>query len=277
MANDINLDDFGRWRTLADMFADQVKDLGDAPFVSAKRNKQWVSWSWREVEQMANALSRGLRARGIKPGDRVVLAADNRPEWLIGELGIMMARAITVPAYTTNTAQDHAHIINNVGAQAAIVSTAKLAKPLIEAAAASADCKLIVSVEDGLDAPEGITVVGWDALMNEGAATPDDARAFEAEARRDDTAVIIHTSGTGGAPKGVMLSHGAIISNCMGAYNVVIDDLDYGQETFLSFLPLSHALSTWPGYGCRSLSVRRSIMRRVSIRWWVTWRMCARR
>lgn len=247
MAKDISLDEFGGWRTLADMFADRVEDLGDAPFVSAKRNKQWVSWSWREVEQMANALSRGLRARGIEPGDRVVLAAENRPEWLIGELGIMMARAIAVPAYTTNTAQDHAHIINNVGARAAIVTSAKLATPLIEAAAGSTDCKLIVSVEEGLETPDSMTVVGWDALMIEGAATPDDARAFESEAKRDDTAVIIHTSGTGGAPKGVMLSHGAIISNCMGAYNVVIDDIDYGRETFLSFLPLSHAYEHMAG------------------------------
>lgn len=247
MTNGLDLKDFDEWRTLADMFMDRADHFGDAPFVAAKRNKQWVTWTWREVDQMAGAISRGLRARGIEPGDRVVLAAENSPEWLIGELAIMMARAVAVPAYTTNTTADHAHIINNVSAKAAIVSSAKLAKPLIEAASDTEHCKLIVGIDDGITGPDGLEIVGWDALMQEGGALPDDTRDFEALAARTDTAVVIHTSGTGGAPKGVMLSHGAIISNCMGAYAVVTEDIDYGREKFLSFLPLSHAYEHMAG------------------------------
>jgi len=247
MANELQTTDFDGWRTLAHMFFDRVDDRGDAPFVAAKRNKQWVSWSWREVEQMASAVSRGLRTQGIEPGDRVVLAAENSPEWLVGELAILMARAIAVPAYTTNTASDHAHIINNVSAKAAIVSSAKLAKPLLEAASASSHCNLVIRMEEGPEAPEGVTLVAWDALMNDGAAQPDDTREYESTAARTDTAVIIHTSGTGGAPKGVMLSHGSIIANCMGAYAVVTNDIDYGREKFLSFLPLSHAYEHMAG------------------------------
>ena len=79
--------------------------------------------SWRSVAGQVSALSRGLRDLGIVPGDRVVIVAENRPEWAIADLAIMAAGAISVPAYVTNTSDDHFHILSDSGAKLAIVST----------------------------------------------------------------------------------------------------------------------------------------------------------
>src|SRR3546814_14279905 len=79
-------------------------------------------------------LARGLAALGVRPGDRVVLVSENRPEWAMADLAIMAAGAVTVPAYTTNTVDDHLYILDHAGAVAAIVSTGKLARRVIPAA-----------------------------------------------------------------------------------------------------------------------------------------------
>src|ERR1700675_5012844 len=90
--------------------------------------------SWSEAARTVNRLARGLVALGVEPGDRVVLAAESRPEWVIADLAIMSAGAITVPAYTTNTVEDHRHILGNSGARAVITSKPPLSERVGEAA-----------------------------------------------------------------------------------------------------------------------------------------------
>jgi long-chain acyl-CoA synthetase len=245
----ISVDSYRGWRSLTHMFFETADRLGDRPFLWAKRDGRFQPLSWRETADAAGRLSRGLRAHGIGRGDRVAIVAENRPEWLIGEIAVLAAGAIAVPAYTTNTPDDHRHILNNSGAKAAIVSRQKLADALLPAALKSASCKLVVTVEPlRLSQTVGqVRVVGWQDLLAEGAALPDDVRAEAAKSARTDTAVIIHTSGTGGVPRGVMLSHGAIIANCMGAYHLLQDHLDYDAEVLLSFLPLSHSYEHMAG------------------------------
>ena len=85
---------------------------------------------------------------GSKPGDRVMLVSENRPEWLIADLAIMAAGCVTVPTYTTNTTRDHQHILNNSGAAAVIVSTQKLARALMPAVLFASDCHHIISIDD---------------------------------------------------------------------------------------------------------------------------------
>ncbi|MGE0737049.1 MAG: long-chain fatty acid--CoA ligase [Alphaproteobacteria bacterium] len=237
------------WRNLNVMFFDRVRDMGDKPFVWDKRSGLFQPMSWNKVREQVSQLSRGLRALGVQPGDRVVLVSENRPEWLIAEIAIMCAGAIAVPAYTTNTPFDHKHIVNNVRARAAIVSTKKLAANLLPAVHEVNSCKFVVCME----APDVSQRIGsveihlWNDLLKNGAALPDDVESLAGRAARTDTAVIIHTSGTGGAPRGVMLSHGAIITNCMGAYDLLKSDIGYGVESFLCFLPLSHAYEHMAG------------------------------
>jgi len=241
---------FETWPSLAVMFFERAAERGDRPMLWSKSAGAYRPLSWREVRDRISRVARGLRAIGIEPGDKVVLVAENRPEWLIAELGILACRAIAVPAYTTNTEDDHVHILDNSDAVAAIVSSKKLARHLLPAAHRAIRCKYVVTMEDpDLQQQLGsITVHTWDDVLAGGDRLPDEVEAWAAEAKRSDTAVIIHTSGTGGVPKGVMLHHGAILSNCMGGYDLFKNDIAFGEEVFLSFLPLSHAYEHMAGH-----------------------------
>ncbi len=236
-----------QWPSLIAMFLDQAARLGDRSFLWAKGPDGYKPISWREAGTQVQALGRALRGLGIAPGDRVMLCAENRPEWLIANLGIMAAGGITVPAYTTNTVADHHHILSDSGAKAAIVSTAKLAERLIPAARRADDIEVVISMET----PETAALVrprvlAWDAVLADGRASGDDVTAWVAERGLDDTAVIIYTSGTGGTPKGVMLAHRAILHNCRGAEDA-LREIGLGDDVFLSFLPLSHSYEYMAG------------------------------
>lgn len=233
--------DFEACRTLTSAFFDQAAKWGDAPFVWHKEEGRYRSQSWAEIAGQVRELSRGLRGLGIEPGDRVVLVAENRPEWLVADLAIMAAGAITVPAYTTYLASDHRHVLTDSGAVGAIVSTRALAEHLLPAVLDAPACKWVISIEEPRRPQAGsVPLHHWDDLMAQGRELPDDVEEVAGRAQRGDTACIIYTSGTGGVPRGVMLSHGAILCNCMGAYRV-LEQLGLGHEVFLSFLPLSHS------------------------------------
>jgi long-chain acyl-CoA synthetase len=233
--------DYKAVRNLATMFFDQAATRGDKPFLWAKRQGQYEAISWRQARNRVSALSRGLRALGIEPGDRVALISENRPEWPIADLAIMSAGAITVPAYTTNTIEDHHYILDNSSAKAAIVSSAKLAQRVLPAAERSPSVEFVVALESSAE-PAGnrVQLHSWAEVESKGETLPDDVRERAAERKREDTACLIYTSGTGGNPKGVMLSHGSIICNAMGAHDILLE-LGLDDEVFLSFLPLSHS------------------------------------
>ena len=230
--------DYGSCRSLPAMFFEVAQERAARPFLWAKRDGRYSSTSWEEAADSVRRLARGLAALGIEPGDRVALVSENRPEWVIADLAVMAAGAVTVPAYVTNTVEDHRHILGNSGARAAIVSTAALAARLTPAAAQVPSVRTVIAIEDVGEAPANFDLRRWEdvlALGGESAATG------RVEAlTQDDTACIIYTSGTGGVPKGVMLSHRNIIANCRGAYRL-LEMLGLGDDKFLSFLPLSHS------------------------------------
>ena len=233
--------DLDRWQSLPALLFDQARRLGDKPFLWAKRDDRYRPLTWAEVADAVSALSRGLRAIGVKPGDRVVLVSENRPEWLIADVAIMSAGAITVPAYTTNNVGDHHHILSHSGAVGAIVSTKALAQKVLPAAIDAPECRFVVTIQPPeLGQETTVELHDWWQLLDEGAKRPDDLAEVVGKLKRDDTACFIYTSGTGGTPKGVMLSHMNILQNCLGAHEV-LKTLGVGDEVFLSFLPLSHA------------------------------------
>jgi long-chain acyl-CoA synthetase len=227
---------------LVTMFLTRVREQGDKPFLWAKRGNSWQPVSWNEAARQVAALADSLKRIGLKPGERVMLVSENRPEWLIADLGIMAARCVTVPTYTTNTSRDHAHILANSGAKAAVVSNQKLAKSLVPAVLFSSECRHIIGFDD-IRTGQGTGVCAvhdWDELVGAEA----DVGALEERARsigRDDLACIIYTSGTGGAPRGVQQHHGAILHNIAGCTDIVANDFGWDEEVFLSFLPASHA------------------------------------
>ncbi|HEX8572266.1 MAG TPA: long-chain fatty acid--CoA ligase [Allosphingosinicella sp.] len=227
---------------LVAMFFARAAQKRDSPFLWAKRDGAWRPTSWREAAEQVASLAAGLKAIGLNRGDMVMLVSENRPEWAIADLAIMAAGCVTVPAYTTNTERDHQHILDDSGARAVIVSTHKLAKPLLPAAIRSSNCEHVIGI-DSLPAGQSGNVGfhDWKALV--AAHRPDVAAcaAAAASVTRDDLACLIYTSGTGGAPRGVMQHHGAILHNVEGCIEIISEDFGVDDEVFLSFLPPSHA------------------------------------
>ena len=240
---DAMLADVEHANNLVELFLKRADEKGDAPFLGSKKDGSWQTISWREAADKVCLLAESLRGLGLNDGDRVTLVSENRPEWCIADLGIMAAGCITVPAYTTNTERDHVHILDNSGSRAVIVSNDKLAAPLISAIFRTGIAEHIIPIDEVRGYQGGnLSCHGW-SLMTEGDAA-EARRAVEdriAGISRDQTACIIYTSGTGGAPRGVLQHHGAILCNVAGAANILIEDFGVGEERFLSFLPLSHA------------------------------------
>ncbi len=237
-----NFNDFESIPNLVSMFLSRAALRGDRPFLGYKHGEEWHTISWAETARRVAGLAKSLKAMGLKKGDRVMLVSENRPEWCIADLAIMAAGCVTVPTYITNTERDHQHILDNSQSRAVIVSTAKLAQQLMPAVIRSSECEFVIGME-----PLKVTQRGqqkfhdWADLVQ---GTDADVAALTEEMAhvgRNELACIIYTSGTGGAPRGVMLHHGSIICNVDGAAQVLREDFGLNNERFLSFLPLSHA------------------------------------
>ena len=227
--------DYDSLTSLPAMFFANTAEIGDRPFLWAKRDGDWRPTTGSNARNQAAALTNALISLGVSKGDRVALVAESRPEWMIADIAIMATGGIAVPAYTTNQVSDHVHVLRDSGAKGAIVSGPALAKNLLPAAV-EAGLDFIVAMEPLTEAPDGIAIHLWDDVIAAHGGDAPDASGVA----RTDTSCLIYTSGTGGVPKGVMLSHGAIISNCKGAYDLLLN-LGLDDEKFLSFLPLSHS------------------------------------
>lgn len=233
-----------RFDNLVQMFFTRAREKGDAPFLWAKSGGKWHPTSWAEAAQQVASLAAALKALGLKPGGRVMLVSENRPEWCISDLAIMAAGGVTVPTYTTNTERDHQHILDNSGACMTIVSNAKLAKTLLPAIlrTTGSHSHTVIGIEEvRIGQPGAIDFHEWGKLIAEHRADVTAAAAEADRFKREDLACIIYTSGTGGSPRGVMQHHGAILTNVEGCCVVISEDFGWEDEIFLSFLPLSHA------------------------------------
>jgi len=231
----------GRWPNLPTLFFDQVDRMGDRPFLWKKRDGVYKALSWGDTAARVTPLARGLIGLDIKAGDRVALISENRPAWMVCDLAIMAAGGITVPAYTTNTVDDHRHILSDSGAVGVIVSSAALAAKVIKAAANCPDVRFVACMDvPDIAARDGIDVLALDNVIDAGRNRHENIIERSRALGRSSTACIIYTSGTGGTPKGVMLSHGAILHNAEAAVDVV-RPLGLRDNVFLSFLPLSHS------------------------------------
>ncbi len=236
----LNFDEFN---SVVKIFDKQSSMLQDQPYLWRKIDDKYSSLSWKEVRNNVESFSTALKNLGILEGDRVVIVSENRPEWQIADLSIMSIGAISVPAYTTSTTNDYEYIIKHSGARCIIVSNHDLANKVLPAVLNSHMCQTVIKINDdnkNYDVP--ITVLSWNSLINENNNSVLQLTESIKNHKRTDTACIIYTSGTGGNPKGVMLSHGAMLANCTGCKYLLEDIVSSLKEIrFLSWLPLSHS------------------------------------
>jgi long-chain acyl-CoA synthetase len=234
------VDVYPTWPNLPTMMFALARGWPDKPMLRWFRGGIWHSIAWGEFARMAASCARHLRAAGVAAGDRVVIVSENRPEYPIAETALMAIRAVPVPTYTTNTVADHAHILRDAGARAAIVSSPALACVLRQAGRLTGGLDLLVVMDGPPDAAGGSSgLLHWADLVAD-EAPPDDIALEAASIPGTALACLIYTSGTGGAPKGVMLPHRSILSNCRGAVEL-LRPLGLQDEVYLSYLPASHS------------------------------------
>ena len=211
----------------------EKKELKNQLFLKWLKNKDNDFFTWEQVSSNICLLSEYLR-KYLSKGDRCVLLSENRPEWLIADISIMNAGGITVPLFTTYSEKDYEYIINDCKPKICIISNEIQFKKIEKFI--SNQTKLI-SIENFNQKIESIENILKKNLIQETLNTFD----YNNEIVRKDLACIIYTSGTTGNPKGVMLSHGGILSNCEGAQEILNSLFKNEKPVFLTWLPLSHS------------------------------------
>ena len=229
---------------LVDAFHAAAASRSERPFLWRKEGGAYGARSWREIDETVTRLARALRDMGVAPGDRLVICAENRPEWFVADLAALTVGAVTVPAYVTNTRRDHHFVIEHSGARAVVFSGRTVARHLLPAIRDLGGVDVLIAI-DGADHPRaddaegaGVPIVAWEDALARGDAA--DAAPFAPPAA-DDLACIIYTSGSAGTPKGVMLTHANVLANVRGALDLLEELGVEEDEVFLSFLPLSHS------------------------------------
>jgi len=231
--------------TIPGIFRNRVFFHGDETFLKQKRNGSWTSISWNEVASKVDAMASFLINAGIKPGDKIAIYSENRPEWVFADLAILSAGAADVTVYPTNSAPEAAHIIKDSDTRICFCSGEFQVKNLVSVLGELPLLEKIISFDD-IASPEP-KVTTLKKVMERGSATLN-REEIDSRIRSIDPAsvmTIMYTSGTTGNPKGVMLSANNIVAEVL---HFVVHQPHPKKETALSILPLSHALERSIGY-----------------------------
>jgi len=237
------------------MNLDNLNSLIELFFYQSDKQKkesiflQWLnpnnkkSYTWGETQQNIFKLSKIIK-ENIKEGDRCLLVSENRPEWFISDLAIMLSGGITVPAYTTYTEEDYKYLIEDCEPALVIVSNNEMLKKLNNTINEKAFIKKIITLDELNKTVEDLNLNGkekyldFETIINNELLEEDKIK--NNNLKRTSPACIIYTSGTGGNPKGVILSHGGILNNLVGACEIM-KPLFNSRPIFLTWLPLSHS------------------------------------
>ena len=227
---------------LASAFFRLAEENTDKNLLVAKRDGDWQAMTFGEVAHAVRCLASVLVELNVKAGDRVLIAAENSPEWAIADLAIMAIGGIVVPSFITNTEDDFRYIIEHSGASVGVASGGAIANSVIKA---GEDCKgfrNLLVLGDAATKKKGkkLEVASWDDALKASSPLPDLDKRLQ-KIKEDDVCCFIYTSGTGGKPKGVMLTHRSMQSNVDGAKDLLAEGGISDNQRFLSILPLSHS------------------------------------
>lgn len=238
------------YKSVPDMLRQQAVKYKDKPAIKYKYNGRYVTLTYEEFYNRALMVARGLRNFGVKEGDKVAILSENRGGWVIADMGIQCAGAVTVPIYPTNTPEQVEYVINHSDAIAVFVSSKLQYQKVLKVKDNIPNLKQVFSFDRFLG-EKSLPVISLHQLSEiDTPLSEKEQREIEEIIDKigdDHLVTIIYTSGTTGVPKGVMLTQGNVIYDAYYGIKKV-ENLVTDQDTFLSFLPLSHSLERTIGY-----------------------------
>ncbi|MDB3924465.1 long-chain fatty acid--CoA ligase [Candidatus Pelagibacter sp.] len=237
----MNLD---KLNNLIELFSHQVeKQNKESIFLQWLNPNNKKSYTWKETQKNILKLSKIIR-ENIKEGDRCLLVSENRPEWFVSDMAIMLSGGITVPAYTTYTEDDYKYLIEDCEPSLIIVSNNELLKKLNNTINEKKFIKKVITLDEVNKVIHDLDIINKDKYLDFNLILKNDLldedKIQNEKLKRTSPACIIYTSGTGGNPKGVILSHGGILNNLVGACEIM-KPLFSSRPVFLTWLPLSHS------------------------------------
>jgi long-chain acyl-CoA synthetase len=237
----MNLD---KLNNLIELFSHQAeKQNKESIFLQWLNPNNKKSYTWEETQKNILKLSKIIR-ENIKEGDRCLLVSENRPEWFVSDMAIMLSGGITVPAYTTYTEDDYKYLIEDCEPSLIIVSNNELLKKLNNTINEKRFIKKVITLDEVNNVIHDLDIINKDKYLDFNLILKNDLldedKIQNEKLKRTSPACIIYTSGTGGNPKGVILSHGGILNNLVGACEIM-KPLFSSRPVFLTWLPLSHS------------------------------------
>ncbi len=227
-----------KFNNLPELFYFQAdKNENNQHLLKLDSNNKIISMSWLETKNLTMKIHNFLANKYLGELERVLLVSENRPEWMASDIAIMSNKLICVPNYTTYTSRDFEHILIDSQPVGLIVSNKNLLQTILTASGKVKYNFKFILCFDYFENNSISNLVFLNDLTDD---NNDNNREKIKEIKRKDPACIIYTSGTQGLPKGVILSHGGILSNCEGAYEL-LKTIKSPDLTFLTWLPLSHS------------------------------------
>ena len=223
-----------------DLHYHQLANYPKSDALTDKINEKWVPISTQSMIEQAEELASGLIELGLQPGDKVGIIANNRSEWLITDLGILIAGMINVPIYPTITEEDYEYILNNAEVKICFVSDEDLFQKVSSVKSKVPSLERLYSYNNvsACDHWTGVKELGKGKNIEK-------IKEIRSSVKEDDLATLIYTSGTTGRPKGVMLTHKNLVSNSLASRK----RLPLGSDSkSLSFLPLCHVYERMISY-----------------------------
>ena len=215
--------------SLVELFFKKLEEVDNSkPFLNSLKSEKTI-YSWKDVSENILKLSNKLKTL-ISSGDRCLIISENNPIWLISDISIMNAGGISVPIFTTYSENDYKYILEDCKPTLIIVSNNSQFKKI----------KNFINYDE-------IKIISFEKidvkslLINDIFNETLDDKIINSNLKRNMPACIIYTSGTSGNPKGVILSHGGILANCEGAYDLLLPLIKKKNPVFLTWLPLSHS------------------------------------